>query len=304
MPLNKRSFRDLHGILLLDKPSGMSSNGVLQRVRYLYAAKKAGHTGSLDPLASGLLPICFGEATKFSVHLLESDKRYQVRMALGMATDTADRDGQPIARCEVPALSEPLIEQALLSHRGDIMQVPPMYSALKHDGQRLYELARQGREVERPARSVRIHSLTLLGLGEHFIELDVVCSKGTYIRTLVEDIAKKLGTLAHVDWLRRTEVADRCVETAYCLKDLEGFTPERRESLLLPVDALVSQFDRIDLNEESTRKAAHGNPFDIDAPRAQPGTWLRLYGPQGFLGLGEWVSAGRIEPRRMLRTTD
>lgn len=196
--------RRVDGILLLDKPEGMTSNRALQRVKHLFAARKAGHTGSLDPLATGLLPLCFGEATKVSGFLLEADKRYRVTCRLGITTTTGDREGEPLQRRPVPVLDDAAITAVLQRFIGRIEQVPPMYSALKHKGERLYHLARQGIEVERAPRAVTIHDLVLLARGEEELELEVHCSKGTYVRTLCEDIGEALGCGAHVTALRRT----------------------------------------------------------------------------------------------------
>ena len=195
--------RDVHGVLLLDKPTGLTSNDALQKAKRLYAANKAGHTGSLDPLASGLLPICFGEATKVSGFLLDADKHYAVTCKLGQRTATADAEGEVVETKPVPALTPDLIERALAGFRGDIMQVPPMYSALRHQGRRLYDLAREGIEVPREPRPVSIFRLELKDWSPESLSMEVVCSKGTYIRTLVEDVAAALGTWAHVTVLRR-----------------------------------------------------------------------------------------------------
>lgn len=299
LPSSKRLLRDLHGVLLFDKPVGLSSNGALQRVRSLLGARKAGHTGSLDPLASGLLPLCFGEATKFSSHLLDSDKRYVVRLRLGVATDTLDRDGRVTQTAAVPWLSEDRIEAALASQRGLIQQVPPMYSALKHEGKRLYELARKGVDVARPARPIRIHSLVLLRVEDSLLELDVQCSKGTYIRSLAVDLARQLETVGHVEALRRTEVGGRGLDRAVSLDSLEALAPEARECRLLPVDALVDHLPRIDLDEVTAEKAGHGQPLEADVPATAE--WVRLYGEAGFLGVGQVLEPGRVAPRRMLR---
>ena len=198
--------RELHGVLLLDKPLGLTSNDALQKAKRIFVAKKAGHTGSLDPLASGLLPLCFGEATKVSGFLLDADKYYVVSCKLGIRTATADAEGEVTETRPVPALDETVIERALARFRGDILQVPPMYSALRHQGQRLYDLAREGIEVPREARPLTIHELLLTGHTADSLSLEVCCSKGTYIRSLVEDVAEALGTCAHVTLLRRLAV--------------------------------------------------------------------------------------------------
>ncbi len=219
--------RDVNGILLLDKPSGITSNDALQQVKRLYFAKKAGHTGSLDPLASGVLPICMGEATKVSAFLLDADKRYQVRCQLGVRTATADAEGEVLETRPVGNYSEQQLEAVLDGFRGSIEQVPPMYSALKHEGQRLYKLARQGVEVEREARTVEIYQLTLTGRGPDWIDIAVHCSKGTYVRTLAEDIGDRLGCGAHVSALRRTAVGPYSETGLVTLEQLRALQGER-----------------------------------------------------------------------------
>lgn len=297
MTSSRKPFRHISGVFLLDKPTGLSSNGALQRVRWLFSAKKAGHTGSLDPLASGLLPICLGEATKFSSHLLNSDKRYSVRIRLGAETDTADLEGAVIGSFPVPELSEGLIDSALGPLRGEILQMPPMYSALKHQGQRLYDLARKGIEVERKPRPVTIHEAKLEGFGENWIDLDVLCSKGTYIRSLAQDLGRALGSGGHVESLRRTQVADCMVEDTITIEALEALTPEERSARLLPSDALVSHFPAVYLDEADTKVAGFGNSFNISCGPDEG--WVRIYGIHGFMGLGEVLEPGRIGPRRM-----
>lgn len=292
--------RDIDGVLLLDKRSGYTSNSSLQRVRRLYRARKAGHTGSLDPLASGLLPVCLGEATKFSSFLLNTDKRYQVRIRLGAETDTADSEGAVTATRPVPPLSAPVIEQVLSGFRGEGAQVPPMYSALKQQGRRLYDLARRGVEVERPARPITIFSLQWLDFTDATIDLDVHCSKGTYIRTLAEDIGRALGCGGHVEGLRRTAVGSLDLAAACTIEHLETLTEAKRDALLLPMDGLVAQLPRVTLPDAMAVLARQGNPLFV--PQAPTAGWVRLYGrTAGFLGLGEVLDDGRIGPRRMLR---
>ncbi|MEY4685324.1 MAG: hypothetical protein RLZ25_1783 [Pseudomonadota bacterium] len=293
----KKSFRHISGVFLLDKPTGLSSNGALQKVRWLFGAKKAGHTGSLDPLASGLLPVCLGEATKFSSHLLNSDKRYIVRVRLGAETDTADLEGLIIGSLPVPVLSPELIESALNPLRGEILQVPPMYSALKHQGQRLYDLARKGIEVVREPRPVTIHEAKVEGFGEDWIDLDVLCSKGTYIRSLAQDLGRALGTGGHVEILRRIQVADCEIKDAITIEALEALALDEREARLLPPDALVSHFPAVELDEAATKVAGFGNPFCVVS--GPDSGWVRIYGIHGFMGLGEVLEPGRIGPRRM-----
>jgi tRNA pseudouridine55 synthase len=291
--------RDLNGVFLLDKASGYSSNASLQKVRRLFRARKAGHTGSLDPLASGLLPICLGEATKLSSYLLDTDKRYQVRVRLGAETDTADSEGRVTVTRPVPVLSETVIEAVLEGFRGEGMQVPPMYSALKHQGRRLYELARQGIEVDRPARLITIHELRLIGFELTALELEVHCSKGTYIRTLAESIGRMLGTAGHVELLRRTSVGSLDVAAASTIDYLEALAEPGREALLLPMDLLVPHLPAVVLDETMSLLASRGNPVRVaDAPEHG---WVRLYGhTAAFLGLGEMLGDGRVGSRRIL----
>ena len=292
--------RAINGVLLLDKASGFSSNSSLQKVKRLFRARKAGHTGSLDPLASGLLPVCLGEATKLSSFLLNSDKRYEVRIRLGAETDTADVEGTVTLTRPVPDLTEAIIEQVLQDFRGEGEQIPPMYSALKHQGQRLYDLARKGLEVDRPARPITIHSLTLLRFDATSMDLDVHCSKGTYIRTLAEDIGRSLGCGGHVEVLRRTAVGSLKVMDAFTIGQLEVMTQNERDKVLMPMDELVSYLPSVEVNEAMSLMFCQGNPLFV--PQAPSQGWVRLYGRSaGFLGLGEVLDDGRIGPRRMFQ---
>ncbi len=295
--------RQVDGVLLLDKPAGITSNGALGAVKRLFNATKAGHTGSLDPLATGMLPICMGEATKMSAFLLDADKEYQVTLRFGARTDTGDAEGSVVEEAPVPALDAALIETGLARFRGEIMQVPPMYSALKQGGKRLYELARQGIEVEREPRPVTIHALDLVGWASPDLSLRVMCSKGTYIRTLAEDIAAALGSLAHVVSLRRIAVGpyqDAMVD----MEQLEALATEGLAELdgkLLPVDSAVAAWPRIELNRDMSYYLLRGQPLQV--PGAPTQGWMRLYGPQGrFLGVGEVEADGRVAPRRLIRT--
>lgn len=299
MSESRPARRAISGVFLLDKASGYSSNSSLQKVKRLFRAQKAGHTGSLDPLASGLLPICLGEATKLSSYWLNSDKRYEVRVRLGAETDTADSEGSVTRTAPVPDLSEALIETVLARFRGAIEQVPPMYSALKHQGQRLYDLARKGVEVERPARPITIHALTLLGFDATTLTLDARCSKGTYIRVLAEDIGRALGCGGHVEMLRRTEVGEFGLDLSCTMDRLEELPEPERDELLLPSDSLVLHLPAVELNESMSVLVARGNPLFV--PQAPVSGWVRLYGRSaGFLGLGEVLDDGRIGPRRVL----
>src|SRR5712671_5413302 len=238
---------DVHGILLFDKPLGLSSAGAVARIKRLFNARKAGHTGSLDPLASGLLPICFGEATKFGAQLLDADKTYRVTMRLGERTPSADRESEVIERRELPPYSPEQLELALSSFPREYAQVPPMRSALKQDGKPLYEYARAGITRERAARAVVIHDMRLLDWRPPDLSFDVRCSKGTYIRVLAEDLAAQLGTIAHLAGLRRLAVTPFSAEPQWTFEALEAMTAPERLGLLLPVDAALKDWRRLDL---------------------------------------------------------
>lgn len=292
--------RSLDGVLLLDKPTGMSSNLALQKAKRLLRAKKAGHTGSLDPIASGLLPICLGEATKLSGFLLNTDKRYRVRVRLGVITETADSEGAVIETCPVPPLTEALVEAALDQFRGEILQVPPMYSALKHQGRRLYELARKGVEVEREARPVTIYELRLETLEAEALELDVHCSKGTYIRSLADDLGRVLGCGGYVESLRRTAVGNLDVRDAHTLDHLESLSDGDRPALMLPMDHIVADLPSVQLNDEMGFFLRRGQAVLV--PKAPTRGCVRLYGRQAtFMGIGEVLDDGRIAPRRLVK---
>lgn len=295
----RRHLLDLSGVVLLDKPVGLTSNSAVQRVRHLYSARKAGHTGSLDPLASGVLPICLGEATKLAGFLLDTDKRYRTMIRLGATTDTADATGQVIARAPVPALAADLLEGILDGFRGVIEQVPPMYSALKRSGVRLYELARRGIEVERESRRIEIHALRLLAYTDDTLELDVHCSKGTYIRVLAEDIGRALGCGAHMEALRRTAVGPWTLSGATTLDALQAFDPAERFEHLAPLDLLVTDLPRVDCDPEASARLRHGQAVRV--PCEPAGGPVRLYDAQGsFLGIGTACPDGTIAPRRMV----
>jgi tRNA pseudouridine55 synthase len=282
-------------VLLLDKPTGMSSNSALQAARRLFSAAKAGHTGTLDPLASGLLPLCFGEATKFSVDLLTADKTYEAELLFGVRTDTGDADGTVVLRCPVDfGLAD--LEAALPAFRGPIRQVPPMYSALKRDGRPLYELARQGIEVEREAREVVIHELRLLDFSGDRCRLRVACSKGTYIRSLAEDLGAALACAAHLTALRRVTVGPLQVSDAVTLDQLAALAEDERAAWLLAPDALLQSLPAIYLEDDAGRRFSHGNPVGSDGG---PGK-CRVYAENRLLGLGEVDEAGRLQPRRVL----
>ncbi len=280
----KTKGADIHGILLLDKPLNISSNRALQRARAIFNAKKAGHTGSLDPLASGVLPICFGEATKVSSYLLDASKRYHTTLQLGETRDTGDLEGKVIATHPVPSLTKEEIEKILNHFRGYISQTPPMYSALKYNGQPLYELARKGIEVERPVRQVNIHELILTDITPHSLSLAVHCSKGTYIRTLAEDIGNMIGCGAHLTYLRRTEVEPFIDHTIYTLEELENLRDNHSlDSTLLSVDSALAHIPSIEVNAEQSSKLLHGQklPWICTDQSA-----VRLYtSEQQFIGI-------------------
>ncbi|SRR5579883_2626154 len=295
--------RHIHGILLLDKPPGMTSNGALQRVKRLFNAKKAGHTGSLDPIATGMLPICFGEATKFSQFLLESNKSYRVTMKLGEQTTTGDREGEIIAKQPVMDVNPERIEIILSRFRGEIEQVPPMYSALKYQGQPLYELARKGIEVERKPRKVMIFSLKLEQLEDDQCVLFVHCSKGTYVRTLVEDIGRLLGCGAHVIELRRLMVSPYENAVMYTLPALEAIMEsisfDGLSASLLPVETAVQVFPMLKLSTSAAFYLRTGQAVraavSLDSPL------VRLVAEDGkFLGMGEMMADGRVKPLRLV----
>lgn len=302
MANRRKKGRRIDGILLLDKPLGISSNLALQKVKRLYGAQKAGHTGSLDPLATGMLPICLGEATKFSQFLLDSDKHYLTTGRLGIKTATADAEGEVLETRPV-AVTEAQLLAALAEFRGEIAQVPSMYSALKHEGRPLYELARQGKTVEREARDITIHQLELLGFESPDFRLDVRCSKGTYIRNLVEDIGENLGCGAHVAALRRLSVNEFPAEAMVSWERLEQVLAEggheALDQLLLPADAGIQSFPALSLGESLAFYLLRGQPVRVrNAPKDG---WVRLYDETGlFLGMGEIDDEARVAPRRLL----
>jgi tRNA pseudouridine55 synthase len=287
----------IDGVLLLDKPLGMSSNGALQAARRLLCAAKAGHTGTLDPLATGLLPLCFGEATKFSQGLFDADKRYCAGILLGVRTDTGDAEGSVTATREV-RVTRSEVEGAVEGFVGDIDQIPPMHSALKRDGRPLYELARKGIEVERQPRRVRIHSIALQRFEPPRLEIEVFCSKGTYIRSLADDLGEALGCGAHLASLRRTAIAGLHVRDAVTLDRLEESEPGACSAHLLPTDALVWDLPRLDLDPRRAGQLLHGQavPCAGDNP---PGS-CRIYGAGRFLGIAESRPDGLLVPVRLV----
>ncbi|MBD3895494.1 tRNA pseudouridine(55) synthase TruB [Halomonas sp. ML-15] len=299
----RRRGLPVNGVLLLDKPQGASSNHALQRARRLFQAQKAGHTGTLDPMATGLLPVCFGEATKFSSFLLEADKVYRTRVQLGVVTDTGDAEGEVVERQAVPALSEADIEAVLARFRGEIEQVPPMYSALKHQGRKLYELAREGKTVERAARRVTVYDARLLAHDAEGFELEVRVSKGTYIRTLAEDIGRALGCGAHITALRRLKTGPFSGEAMLDLATLEALEDQAaREAQLMPVDVLVAHLPALGVDAEQAGRLLHGQPILAERIELSVGSLARLYRDETFLGLGTVKTTGEIAPRRLLNT--
>lgn len=291
----KRRWQRVDGVLLLDKASGLTSNAALQGVRRLFSAAKAGHTGTLDPLATGLLPLCFGEATKFSADLLNADKTYEAELRFGVTTDTGDAQGAVLLQRPV-VFARTDLEAALLRFHGRISQIPPMYSALKRDGKPLYQLARQGIVVERDAREVTIQELKLLDFSADRCRLRVSCSKGTYIRTLAEDIGNVLGCGAHLTALRRTAVGALTIAEAVTLDLLIALSDQERVNYLLASDALLQSLPAVYLDDEATLKFSHGNPV---IAVSTPGK-CRVYGNSRLLGLGEADGSGNVNPRRLV----
>jgi tRNA pseudouridine55 synthase len=289
--------RSLHGVLLLDKPVGLSSNDALQKAKRLFNAEKAGHTGTLDPLASGLLPLCFGAATKFSQVSLDADKRYTATLHLGVTTTTGDLEGDVVERRQVN-IDRAAIDAALAKFTGAIDQVPPMHSALKHQGRALYEYAREGIEVERAARHITIHEITLVEWHDHTLVLDVLCSKGTYVRTLAEDIGAALGCGAHLSSLRRTASGPLTIEAAITLDALAALPDADRDTHLLPPDALLADWPEHRLPAHDAARFLTGLRRRVSAPDAPR---IRVYGPEQHALLGSaHITAGELIPDRLL----
>ena len=294
-------WRDVDGVLLLDKPEGLTSNAALQRARRAFRARKAGHTGSLDPLASGLLPICFGQATKASGMLLDADKTYRVWIALGERTTTGDREGEVVECAPVPELGEESIRRIAAGFLGESQQVPPMYSALKHRGERLYRLARQGVEVERPPRRIIIHRLELLGIDAGRLQFEIDCSKGTYVRSLAEDIARACGTVGHVHSLRRLRLGPFREPLMHSLEAVERAKeqPQELKAMLLPADAAIPALPAVHLGLAEQACVLQGQPVFAAGPAA---ALVRMYGVDGrFLGVGRMSTEGRrLAPERIM----
>jgi tRNA pseudouridine55 synthase len=286
----------------LDKPLGLSSNHALQRVKRLYDARKAGHTGSLDPLADGMLPICFGDATKLSAFLLDADKYYWFRVRLGVSTATGDAEGEVLQTRPTEGIGLEQIESVLGQFSGEIEQLPPMYSALKHKGKRLYELAREGVEVEREPRRVKIHSLKLVRADDlPEFELEVHCSKGTYVRTLAEDIGNALGVGAHVTALRRTAVGPYTGQQMYSMETLEQTAEQGQEALdrlLLPIDTALADWPVVKVNADTAFYLKQGQAVLV--PKAPTAGWVRIYQGEQFFAMGQVQDDGRIAPKRLM----
>ena len=306
MLARRKKGRQVDGLLVLDKPTGMSSNAALQQAKRLFGAVKAGHTGSLDPLATGVLPLCFGEATKFSQFLLDADKGYESTFVLGVGTDTADADGAVITRASAAHLTEDSVTQAMVMLTGAIEQVPPMYSALKVDGQPLYKRARAGEQVERAARPVKIYGFELLSFepGEQVrLGVKVRCSKGTYIRTLAEDLGAALGVPAHVSTLRRCQsgpfALDDCVTPEQLTAVKKSGTDTDLDALLQPIESCIQHLPRLSLSEAATFYIRQGQPVLV--PNGPQSGMVRIADAGGlFLGVGDMRDDGKLAPKRLL----
>lgn len=304
MARRRKQGRDVNGILLLDKPHGISSNHALQRIKRLFDAAKAGHTGSLDPLATGLLPLCLGYTTKFSAFLLDADKRYRVTVRLGVTTSTADAEGEITATAPTDGVTEAALREVIGRYIGSIEQLPPMYSAVKHQGQRLYKLAREGKEVERTPRTIQIYALDLVRFDLPEIELDVHCSKGTYVRTLAEDIGAGLGCGGHVSALRRTGVGPY-VEGGIrfvSVDDVEAAAEQgidAMDALLLPLDTALDHCPALRLSADAAFYLGQGQPVLV--PQSPTEGTVRLYDQsERFVGVGVILDDGRVQPKRLL----
>ncbi|HIE6499947.1 tRNA pseudouridine(55) synthase TruB [Serratia marcescens] len=305
----RRRGRDIHGVLLLDKPQGLSSNDALQKVKRLYNANRAGHTGALDPLATGMLPICLGEATKFSQYLLDSDKRYRVIAKLGQRTDTSDADGQIVQERPVN-FTQAQLDAALDTFRGDIQQVPSMYSALKYQGKKLYEYARQGIEVPREARSIMVYELQFIRWEGDELELEIHCSKGTYIRTITDDLGELLGCGAHVIYLRRLQVATYPIARMVTLEQLNALLAQAQEQaiapgelldpLLMPMDSPVENYPEVNLLPVVAGYVKQGQPVQVAGAPASGLVRITEGEERKFIGVGDIAEDGRVAPRRLV----
>lgn len=303
----RRRGRDIHGVLLLDKPQGLSSNDALQKVKRLYNANRAGHTGALDPLATGMLPICLGEATKFSQFLLNSDKRYRVIAKLGQRTDTSDADGQVVQQRPV-SFTQAQLDVALDNFRGDLRQVPSMYSALKYQGKKLYEYARQGIEVPREARSITVYQLQVVRCEGDELELEIHCSKGTYIRTIIDDLGELLGCGAHVIYLRRLQVATYPIERMVTLEQLNALLAQAQaialdellDPLLMPMDSPVENYPEVNLLPVVAGYVKQGQPVQVAGAPASGIVRITEGEKRKFIGVGTIADDGRVAPRRLV----
>lgn len=306
--MRKRHGRNISGILVLDKPQGETSNRSLQKVKRLFKAAKAGHTGSLDPLATGVLPLCFGEATKISQFLLDSDKAYRTKIKLGLKTATGDSEGELIAKKDCSNISFEDIEKALHNFRGEIQQIPSMYSALKHQGVPLYKLARAGKTVERKIRTVSIFELNLISYEGADIVLDIHCSKGTYVRTIADDLGEHLGVGAHVTALRRTKAGPFSLDQAISYEDLEKHLEQAQEEddftaidgFLVPADQAIQELPQVILPSSTAEYVLQGQP--VIARHLPSSGLVRLYKEDVFIGIGEILEDGRVAPKRLFIT--
>lgn len=305
----KRRGRPIDGVLLLDKPTSISSNDALQKVKRIYFAEKAGHTGALDPLATGMLPICLGEATKFSQFLLDSDKRYRVIAKLGERTDTSDSDGEVVQTREVK-IDRGLLERCIAKFRGTTDQIPSMFSALKYQGKPLYEYARQGIEVPRESRKITVFEITLIRFEGHEVEMEVHCSKGTYIRTIVDDLGEMLGCGAHVTYLRRIGVARYPYEKMVTLEQLEALLDQAREQeieprelldpLLLPMDTAVEDLPEVNMLPSVADFVQHGQPVQISGAPTEGVVRMTMGEERTFIGVALIDDDGRVAPKRLV----
>lgn len=294
--------RDVNGVLLLDKPLGITSNKALQTVKNLLFAKKAGHTGTLDPLATGLLAICFGEATKLATYIVDTEKHYRATAQLGVTTATGDAEGEVLEEKPVAAFDKAQLESIFAQFTGDIMQIPPMYSALKHDGEPLYKLARQGIVVERKARPITIYSITLLEITETTFTVDIVCSKGTYIRTLLEDIGEKLGCGAHASELRRTALGVFNEQNMVTMEELVEAEQNDREKLndyVKPIEIALTEWPEVKLSPDAAYYIRQGQAVTV--PHAPTSGLVSLFADEThFIGVGQILDDGRVTPKRLL----
>ena len=296
--MQKKSLkREIDGVFLLDKPLGFSSNQALKKIQWLFNAKKAGHTGTLDPMATGLLPICLGEATKFSHRLLNAHKSYIATIQLGITTSTGDQEGEVISEKKV-VLNEDQLKDTLKKFIGDTTQIPPMYSALKFEGKPLYEYAREGIEIERKSRQIKIFDIKLINIEKSIITIEVLCSKGTYIRTLAEDIGQTMGCGAHLKGLERTQTGNFQLSEALSIEALEAMPMASREKALMPIDVLLEELSSIKLNMAELDAIKKGQSIDFMSKNDKE---VRLYSPSGqFVGVGQPDLKGRLFPKRLI----